>query len=153
MKTKIIVNFFLMFLLLLSCDKKACDDDGTSMLNYSIIGKSYLTGPGVESRSLENLVIDDTETWNILVNEMDMINTIPNEFSDIVIDFEEFTVLAFFDEVRNYGGHTIEIISITENSSNIIVDLNYEGSGTNAIINQPYLIIKIDKTIKPVIFI
>lgn len=150
---KSFVFILLVTLTLISCSNNDNQTEPTE-LNYEIIAQDIISGNGLEFLDQQNLVIDDTITYNILTNDMVIANALVTpDFYDVVIDFEEFTVLAFLDEVRNYGGYSIEILSIIENEENIVVDLDFQGAGTNAIVNQPYLIAKIDKTDKPIVFI
>lgn len=69
------------------------------------------------------------------------------------IDFSQFDVIVCVDASRTTGGYDISIASITEYQNNIVVDVQYIGSGdATQMPTRPFIIVKIPKKTKPIIF-
>lgn len=74
-------------------------------------------------------------------------------FTEINIDFTNFQIIAVFDNIKLQGGHSIDITKISENENNIVVTIqNLLPGGINSVITQPFHIVKIPKSTKPVVF-
>jgi hypothetical protein len=116
---------------------------------------------GNEGISQQSIVIQDNTNWNNLKNQIDswyishgLGNYLTNiQFSETNIDFNNFQVIAVFDQIFGNGGHTIDITNVVENDNNITitVDRLLRGNATPTV-TQPYHIIKILKSTKPVVF-
>lgn len=119
-------------------------------VNVQLIGKGNLSGDYVAQ---QNTVITNTTQWNNLLADLDSTNNVSGSFTETNIDFNQYMVIAVFDEVYNNGGHSIDIISVIETSQNIEVDVEklLPGNATS-VVTQPYHIVKIPKILKPVIF-
>ena len=129
------------------------DDDDLNPINVTEIGQNNLYGSGEENILQQNLTISDTETWNDLLDKMNTANNESDEFTETDIDFEEFVVIAVFDKIYGNGGHSIDIIKITENENKVIVKIeNIMGGDATSIMTQPFHIVKIPKTDKLIIF-
>jgi hypothetical protein len=77
-----------------------------------------------------------------------------NLFTETTIDFNNYQIIAVFDSVYGNGGHSIDIVNVLENKTNIVVTVQKLLTGNvTATISQPYHIIKIPRSTKPVIFI
>ena len=62
-------------------------------------------------------------------------------------------IIAVFDKIYGNGGHSIDIIKITENENKVIVTIeNILGGDATSIMTQPFHIVKIPKTDKLIIF-
>lgn len=136
------------------------DDEANNVTTYPVtiefsqVGKSELYGAGAENIEGGNLVINSNADWQALLTQIATVNPLPDGFNANV-DFSQFTVIATFDQIRPNGGFSIDITSVAETSREIIVDVNYpdiEGGNATLVITQPYHIIKIPKTILPVVF-
>ncbi|MCF6308822.1 MAG: hypothetical protein L3J09_12850 [Flavobacteriaceae bacterium] len=149
MKNVILILF--VFCLLISCNK---DEENTIEIIPILISKSELYGNGEEEINQSNLVITDSVNWVELIMKMDSVNNTSNSFTEIDVDFSQFQIIAIFDEIRPNSGSSIEILSIKEDESNITVSIGFISSnGDIPVINQPFHIVKIKKTEKPVVFI
>jgi hypothetical protein len=127
-------------------------------INSTLVGKYRLSGEGVIQ---QNIIINNNSDWVNLKNQIDSqfiaiglgnYHT-ENNFEETTIDFTNFTVIAIFDQVYGNGGHSIDITNITEYETNLIVTVeNLQTGNTSSSYSQPYHIVKIPKTTKPIVF-
>ena len=69
------------------------------------------------------------------------------------VDFSSYQLLCVFDQVYNNSGHEITINSVVENENNIIVTIQLDyTTAITAITEQPFHIVKIPISAKPVMF-
>ncbi|MDP3314060.1 protease complex subunit PrcB family protein [Lutibacter sp.] len=150
MKTKITILIITMIIGLTSCNK---NDDELNLVKFTLIGQNNLYGNGAENITKQKLVISELNSWNELIDKMNTVNDVSDEFTETDIDFANFIVIAVFDKVYGNGGHSIDIIKITKNENKVIVTIeNILGGGATAIMTQPFHIVKIPKTDKLIIF-
>ena len=107
----------------------------------------------------QKTVIDTNEEWNALLNQIDNfyqpfgIDFMTLYFSESIIDFNNYTIITVFDQVYNNGGHSVDIMNITEFEDNIKVTVeNLQTGNTSNVGTQPYHIVKIPKATKPIVF-
>ena len=120
---------------------------------FSSISGGYLTGNGDEGiKGHEVRIIQSEGNWEILRAEMNSVNQTQNEVS---IDFDQSTVLAYFDEIRPSGGYGVQIVSVIETNNEIQVSAKFTHPTDVAIevMTQPYHIVSIPKTKKKITFI
>ena len=146
------VLIVLLSIFVLSCNS---DDSNPGMVKVesTLIAKNNLFGNGDEGIIKQNLEITDQNTWDNLISQMNSVNNVSDNFSEIDIDFSQYKVIAIFDEIRGSGGYSLEL-NIKSNSENIIVnvtDVVPEGSAL-AVITQPFHIVKILNSDLPIIF-
>jgi hypothetical protein len=149
MKTLILI---LSVFLATSCSN---DDDNnvtaqSTPIAFTEIGKGALFGNGSEGIVESNMVIDNTTDWQNLMSQMNSVNNVTDEFSETNIDFNTYIVIAIFLEVKP-NGWQVEISSIIENVSSIVVS-TVEAEGINLAVTQPFYIVKIPVTNKPIEF-
>ena len=146
---KQIITLFIFLLVFAGCDN---DESETTDLAFSVVLQGDHFNGDYDNKK-QNLVIKDQTTWSSLISKM---NPFPNTnyyFPDDVIDFEKYQVIAVFDQIRNYGGYSIDITKITENNNSIFVTVaQLKPGGINPVITQPYHIVKIPKSNKKVVF-
>ena len=102
----------------------------------------------------QNLLISDQAEWQELLEMLETKHpNITTDISEANLDFADHQVIVVIDEVRPHTGHFINVSNILENQSNLIatVVIGNSESGYTAL-SQPYEIIKIKKSNKPVIF-
>lgn len=141
------VLIILLSIFVLSCKSEMVKVEST------LIAKDNLYGNGDEGIIKQNLEITDQNTWNNLVSQMNSVNNVSDNFSEIDIDFSQYKIIAIFDEIRGNGGHSLEL-NIMSNSENIIVnitDVVPEGIVTT-VTTQPFNIVKISNSDLPIIF-
>lgn len=155
MKPQQRMNALLLLLIVNLSIGVSCDNsDGFKQnVEFSLLGKGELYGNGSEMIQKSNLVIKDSTSWNELMAKMDSVNEVSTDFTETDIDFENYLVIAVFDEIRNYGGYSIDIIEINEYDQKIIVKIaQILKGGVNAVITQPFHLVKINKSEKSIIF-
>lgn len=69
-----------------------------------------------------------------------------NDFTDTNIDFNKYQIIAVFDQIYENGGYSIDITNVIVKVENLLT------GGINSIFNQPFHIIKISKSGKPILF-
>ncbi|MEM0541791.1 hypothetical protein WFZ85_04125 [Flavobacterium sp. j3] len=150
-------TFFLSFMCIIMLT--GCNDDDSSPAPFEpvtitpiLISKNYLSGG--ENIPQQSTVISNQTDWNNLITQMNSINNVSNNFTEINIDFTNYIILLVLDRVRPTTSYTINIVSIIEYEENIIVDFTATGDPLNGFtgIRQPYHIVKIRRSSKPVIF-
>jgi hypothetical protein len=126
----------------------------------SMIAKRNDKGP-TDGISNENFIISNDSNWTNIKNLMDapyiaigLGNYYTNQyFTETTINFNNFTVIAVFDQVYGTGGHSIDITNITEYEDNIVVTVeNLQTGNFSSVVTQPYHIVKIPKATKPIVF-
>jgi len=151
MKTK---NILLVLGIVFLC---GCNDDEISTqtkikptaINFTEIGRGVLFGNGQEGIPSSNVVITNNTLWQNLISQMDAVNEVSDSFTEIDINFNQFTVFAIFLEVKPNGSE-VEIQNVIENENSINITKE-ETELAITVITQPFHIIKIPKTNKPII--
>jgi PrcB C-terminal/Prokaryotic membrane lipoprotein lipid attachment site len=146
---KQIITLFSILFLLTGCSN---DDSDTSNVKYSVIvqGDNYNVDT---DKPKANLVIKDQEEWSKLLLKINILTTANSIMPDIDVDFTKYQVIAVIDEVHNYGGYSIDITKITQTNDAIFVKVEHlKPGGINAVLTQPYHIVKIARSEKKVVF-
>lgn len=87
------------------------------------------------------------------MNSMDKTNNVTKNFTTTTIDFNKYQIIAVFDNIKTTGGYSIDITSVVENRNNIVVTIKRLLTGDNStVMTQPFHIVKIPKTTKPIVF-
>lgn len=150
--TNILLNLLSLFLLV-SCSNNENNNRITPIIP-TIIGFGELYGNGQENITQQNRIITNTTDWNNLKSQMNIVNNVTQGFNETGIDFATCKIIATFDQIRGNGGHTIDNTIITENTNNIIVTIQ-QTSPTGAattVMTQPFKIVRIPISPKPIIF-
>ena len=132
--------------LLSNCNNEDSVTQSTEV-NFTEIGKGTLNGS--EGISQSNITITNTTDWQNLISQMNTVNNVSGSFTETNIDFDEFMVFAIFLEVKP-NGWEIEIQNIVENDNNLVVS-KIETEFATTVITQPFHIVKIPKSNKPII--
>ena len=145
---------FIIYSTLLSCSNN--DDEPFTPVNieFEVIGSGNLLGAVAEEILPGNYIINNQNDWLVLLNKMNSLDTnTTNDFSTININFQTHIIIAVFDEVRMNNGFLINIENITENQDNLTVDVVQSNPGSiQSVITQPYQIVRIPITNKPIVF-
>lgn len=133
-----------------SCNDKDENIESKTPINFQLIGKGELIG---NSLPQQNLVITNSAQWTTLLNTLDANNNVSGGFTETNINFNQYMVIAVFDQTYLNGGHSIDIVAVDETAANLEVNIEklLQGNATS-IVTQPYHIVKIPKIAKPVIF-
>ena len=149
-------KYLLLFLCSILFITSSCSSDndenteGKTPVPVHQIGKGNLVGTYVTQ---QNMVITTTAQWSALLSNLDASNNISGGFTETNIDFNQYMMIAVFDEVYSNGGHSIDIMTVDENLQNIVVDVEKLLTGNvTTVVTQPYHIVKVQKSTKPVLF-
>lgn len=147
--------FLVLFLVLASCSSENEANTPPQTVTPTLIASGSLYGSGSENIAQQNIVVTNQADWNALINQMDSLNNTSSSFTELNIDFDNYQLLLAFDQVRPTGGFSIAINSIFETSNTIEATVNVTGPGPIAtmVITQPFYIVKIPKSTKPVVFL
>ena len=119
----------------------------------TLILQGELYGAGQENIAEQRTVITNQTAFDALQMQMSIVNN--TQFPPTVpVNFTTDRVLAVFDQVQGYGGYTIRVTNLQETATQIIatiVKTSPQGFATT-VITQPYHIVKIPISSKPIIF-
>ena len=143
-------TLFFTFLLLFTFS--SCSDDNAATpfepvaINPVLIGKGY----SFHDFTPGNLVISTQADWDAFLTSMGYVT---DTFINTPVDFNLYEVIAILDSMRPDTGYSINIDTIIENENDITVDFSVliSNDAFNAEV-QPYHIVKIPRSSKPVIF-
>ena len=141
----------LVLFLTLSCNQSKDEINFTPQTIIPVlIGKGSLMGS--ENIPQQNIVISNIANWNIILNSIDAFRLA--QFSETTnVDFVNFQLIAVFDKVYPSPTYEFKIASIVENATNIVVTVQKTlRPSIAAVVDQKFHIVKIPKTLKPVVF-
>ncbi len=119
----------------------------------TLLLKGELYGAGQENILEQRTVIDNQTDFDNLQTQMSMVNNTLFP-PTIAVNFATEKVIAVFSPVQNSGGHAINISNIVETNTEITVTVTStspQGFATT-VITQPYHVVKIPQTNKPIVF-
>ena len=133
----------------------ACKSQQNSNQNqafsYELVVQSTLHGDGKEGFEPGLYKISDKKQWQEFLKKINSVNEESGKFKLENLDFDKYMLVAIFDKVLTHGGVKFYIDRVENTPDNInIVTLHEAPKGQFAIqvMNQPYIIIKIQKTDK-----
>lgn len=132
------------------------EDDTTAFepieIEFTEIGKGSLYRYNEEvSIDQTNMVISSSIDWQNFLNQIDSYNSnVVNTFTETNIDFDSFTIIIVILDVKPVNW-SVDITTIIENEDNIVVSQE-DTEGGYFVIQQPYHIVKIPITDKPIVF-
>jgi hypothetical protein len=138
----------LSFFMLLSCSN-SIDSFTPQTITPVLIGKSSISDP---STPLQNVLITNQTQWDALLISMNEVNNVSANFTETNIDLSNFDIIAVFRNPISNSSSTVDITSIIENRANRIVTVQNLINGISSDISQPFHIVKIPKSTKPVVF-
>lgn len=117
----------------------------------TLIGKGYFSGN--ENISAQNTVIYNSATWNNI-----LITISPwklQQFTETTgVDFNNYQLIAVIDTLYPSPNYEVKITTITENENNIVVKYEKLVTPTGLdVYAQSFHIVKMPKSIKPVVFV
>ena len=149
------LTFFLLTLaVFIGCNSNVDDASLAVPISTTLIASGNLYGNGGENIPMQNMIISNNKEWTELMNKLNSVNNVTDNFTETEFDFSNFTIIALFDDIKMYGGYSIEIESVVENRSDLIAVIRHLSPNGIAptVITQPYFIVKIPKTEKRIIF-
>ena len=136
----------LLFIGLLSCTKDSVPFV-PAPIDFTEIAKGYISGKQNIPESCT--LINTNEQWEALINQMDSTMNILAEFNEQDVDFENYSVVALFLEVKG-SIWEVQIDGMMEFEHEIQLSTSEIQSILTAI-SQPYHFVKIPKTEKNLI--
>lgn len=140
---------FIFSMMLTSCpdnNKQNMQDDNSFVSLYQ--GRMN----GENNIEKQNKVINSDEEWNSILSKLNI-----SKETITAIDFSKSTILLLIDSVKNTGGYAVGVDSIKKEKNKIKVVVKYSGpKPTDMVtmaIEQPFQVIKINKTNKEIIFV
>lgn len=137
-------------LVLFGCNKVDEGLQTETAIAFIEIGNNALYGNGQEGITQSNMIISNPTDWQNLMSQMNTINTATANFKETEIDFDEFTVIAIFLDVKG-SGWEIKIKEVVENENAIHIS-TLETKYATTVMTQPFHLIKIPKTEKTIVF-
>ena len=141
----------LVLILALSCSNH--DSQSASMIatpiTTTLIGKNSLSNP---NPPLQNMLVTNQAQWDSLLTSMNAVNNVSGTFTETNINFTNFDIIAVFRNPISNSVSTVDIIGIDENQSNRVVTVQNLINGAAQDVAQPFHIVKIPKSTKPVVF-
>lgn len=139
---------------MLSCSNN--DDAPFTPVNieFDVIGSGNLAAPVSVDILPGNYIINNPVLWLELLNKMNSVNPdTTSSFTSTNTNFQTHQIIAVFDELRGNPGWLIKIESIIENENNIIINVvNLNPRSIQSAMRQPYQIVRIPITTKPILF-
>ena len=138
----------LVLLLSLGCNKSN-DDFESQTIKPFIVGKGHLNNNTIYTK--QNIVITNNNDWQTLLTNFNSINNnITATFTESNIDFNNYQIIVVID-IKNIST-SVDVTNIVENANEIVVTIQNLQLGLTQDIAQPFQIVKIQKSAKPVIF-
>lgn len=102
----------------------------------------------------QNLVIRDMATWSYWVTTNDLFDS-NHQFTLGApgVDFDCEMIILSVDKAYGYAGHAIEILSVVEENTRILVTIKRSDLGSGLTVStQPFHLVKVPKVDKEVVF-
>lgn len=150
--SKKIIMKFTSFLIVLALALVSCNNQDKitppKTIQSLLIGKGNLPG---HSYPKSELIIDNQADWQILLDNFEAAQPgVTNAFSEKTINFDNFVIVAVID-ARN-STSTIDITSILEDLDAVFFTVTNLTLGVSQDLGNPYHIVRVDKTEKPIVF-
>jgi len=136
-----------------SCYNKTQMKQENKAFAYQIIAQSSLHGNGAEGIEAGHYIIDNEKDWQQLLKKMNKVNDETVKFSTTDIDFDNEMIVAVFDPVLTSGGIKLIVKQVEVLPDRIKLYVGHQeptGRFATMVMNQPYLIIKVNKTDKKI---
>ncbi len=148
LQTFVLISTFILYSCEETSQNQTQEDEEiiTSSIATELVYKGQLGGGGTEGIQKQETHVTNTEDWEALLEKMDSVNSVSENFSNTPIDFTTHTIVAVFDEVRNSGGYDVSI-TMESTTENQVARICYSAPGSDEIvtlaITQPFCIVKI----------
>lgn len=155
MKT-IHLKYCLFFLLLFSCDSDSIVSNTPFTpinIDFNIIGSGKISLTGTSMDVLPgNYVLTNQNDWTVLLSKINAANPDTTQSFNTNVNFNDFIVVALFDQERSGGGNSIFVTSIIENQTQIGITVGLQTGGIINVMQQAFQLVKIPKTTKAITF-
>ncbi len=131
----------------------------TSKANYTLIKfvemcDGALYGAGAEKIHKHDTVIRDNSSWVALKNKMNTTNVTTINCADTTINFSDSIIVVAFEEVKGSGGYDVIVKNIIEYMDTVFVSVEHTipKGLVITVMEQPFHLVKIPATNKPIVF-
>jgi len=157
------MNKLIIFLsvMIMSCHssksvEKTKENTNLNPVKYSIILNSAMYGNGDEGIKEGEQIIKSKEEWYALTKKMNSVNSVTSSIR-VAPEFDKYFFVAVFDKIVGSSGQAIGVKKVEENNKNIFITIakkrnNDENLVGSAVMNQPFVIFRIPKTDKKIVF-
>nr|WP_199000677.1 protease complex subunit PrcB family protein [Flavobacterium sp. ASV13] len=144
-------QIFSILFVLASCNSDNNESEPSNVKFSEVYYGDHFNGDYTTPKA--NLVIKSQTEWENLIAKMKIAAQPWQNSVTPPIDFKKDQVIAVIDQIRNYGGYSIDITKITQTNNRIIVKVEQLNPGGFAtVITQPYHIVTMPKSNKKVVF-
>jgi len=120
---------------------------------FTVIAQGDLYGNGAEGFTKQFSVITTETDWENLKTQLNSVNNVTQHFTETNIDFSLYQVIFIIDKVKGNGGWSIDVTDVTEYTDKIVITVsNVRTGGMTCVMTQPFQIVKIPVSNKPIIF-
>lgn len=149
-----------LFLLIISLCIFSCSDDAPVAnatatfpitITPAVIAKGGLTYNTIFTT--QNIVVSNEADWTLIKNKFTTVNSniLNNAFTETTVNFSTHRLLFLYVK-QSAGSGAIKASTIVENANNIVVTVQITEPNTTQMFNEPFEIIKIPASTKPVVF-
>src|SRR5690606_1506406 len=143
------------YILVLSIFMFSCEEKEKSIsvkpVEFTTLSQGDLKGNGEENIGKSKLIISEQKIFDVLLGKINFVNDQINPAPKV--DFNESIVLAVFDDIKSHGGHSVDITNVSEYEDRFVVEVErLKEGGMLTMMTQPYHLVIISKTSKPIIF-
>ena len=148
----LVLTLTIISFIMLSCNRQQIDSPVYPVnVDADTLSADYLDNGFVQEGGR---VITNNTDWNNLLSEMSNGIVIQYAFTQTSVDFNRYEVIAVFDSIFHSGGEHLHISSIVENANDISLTVDHlDYSYDYGLVRQPYIVVKIPASNKPVVFI
>mgnify|MGYP003591815695 CR=1 FL=1 len=142
----------LVLFLSLSCNNSDDNQPATNVatpITPTLIGKNSISNP---NSPLQNTLITNQAQWDTLLASMNAVSNVSATFTETNINFTNFDIIAVFRNPISNSASTVDITGINENQNERVVIVQNLTNGISSDVAQPYHIVRIPKSAKPVVF-
>ena len=103
----------------------------------------------------QQLIIKTLAEWKLLLSKMNSDDQNTCKLATADLNFDAYSIVAVIDEVKGSTGYVVTITNVVEHTEKLIITIKYTtlNNPTSGPMNtQPFHIIKIHKTNKPIEF-
>lgn len=140
----------LVLFLTLSCSTNERENSfAPQTITPVLIGKGWLNYNTIYTK--QNIVITNNNDWQTLLSNFNLINNnITATFTTTNVDFNDYQIIVAIDAKNS--STSIDVTNIVENANNIVSTIQNLQIGITQDVANPFHIVKIPKSTKPVLF-
>lgn len=141
-------------LILMACGKPPFEVQ-REIVPFTEMAAGDLYGDGEEGIEAQNTAIYTAEAWATLLEKMNSVNAVDENFTVTDVDFATEMIFVFFDEIRGTDGFQIRATEMIEFEDDVVITVvktEPTEELLSTVMTQPFYIIKAAKTEKSIVF-